>query len=325
MSSITDIESIKVGHASDIEAVTGCTVILFDKPALGAVDMRGGGTSTRQIDPLLSHNTFGKIHGVLFTGGSAFGLDASSGVMRYLKENKSGLHVGNGIYVPSVPTAVIFDLGIGDGNVRPDGEMGYRACLSAKGDNTEQGSVGAGTGATIGKLLGISHATKGGIGQSSFSFENGVTVGVLTVVNAFGDIVSPETGEIIAGLRDSPDGSRYPGTVNLMRKGVVREFEDPLNTTLALVATNAELSKGELARVAIIAQSALGRVISPVNTGADGDLVIAVSTGGLKADANAVGSVAAELLVESIVKASQESESLGGIPSAGALRKHKTI
>ncbi len=320
MGSITDIEGIKVGHASDTEAVTGCTVILFDKPALGAVDMRGGGTSTRQIDPLLSHNTFGKIHGVLFTGGSAFGLDASSGVMKYLEENNTGLHVGGGTYVPSVPTAVIFDLGIGDGTVRPDSDMGYRACLDAKGDNTEEGSVGAGTGASIGKLLGISHATKGGIGQSSFKFENGVTVGVLTVVNAFGDIVSPKTGEVIAGLRDTPEGNTYPGTVNLMRKGVVREFEEPWNTTLALVATNAELSNGELERVSIIAQSGLSKVISPVNTGADGDLVIAVSTGGLKADANAVGSVAAELLAESIVRASQESKSLGGVPSPADLK-----
>ncbi len=320
MGSITDIEGIKVGHASDTEAVTGCTVILFDKPALGAVDMRGGGTSTRQIDPLLSHNTFGKIHGVLFTGGSAFGLDASSGVMKYLEENNTGLHVGGGTYVPSVPTAVIFDLGIGDGTVRPNSEMGYRACVNAKSDNTEQGSVGAGTGASIGKLLGISHATKGGIGQSSFKFENGVTVGVLTVVNAFGDIVSRKTGEVIAGLRDTPDGNTFPGTVNLMRKGVVREFEEPWNTTLALVATDAELSNGELERVSIMAQSGLSKVISPVNTGADGDLVVAVSTGGLKGDANAVGSVAAELLAESIVRASQESKSLGGVPSPADFR-----
>lgn len=320
MGSITDVEAIKVGHASDTEAVTGCTVILFDKPALGAVDMRGGGTSTRQIDPLLSHNTFGKIHGVLFTGGSAFGLDASSGVMKYLESNNTGLYVGGGTYVPSVPTAVIFDLGIGSGSVRPDSEMGYRACLDAKSDNTLEGSVGAGTGATIGKLLGISHATKGGIGQSSFKFENGVAVGVLTVVNAFGDIVSPRTGEVIAGLRDTPDGNTFPGTVNLMRKGVVREFEEPWNTTLALVATNAELSNGELERVSIMAQSGLSKVISPVNTGADGDLVIAVSTGELKGDTNAVGSVAAELLSESIVRASQESKSLGGIPSPRDLK-----
>jgi L-aminopeptidase/D-esterase-like protein len=325
MGSITDIESIKVGHASNKEAATGCTVILFDKPALGAVDMRGGGTSTRQIDPLLSHNTFGKIHGVLFTGGSAFGLDASSGVINYLEQNKTGLHVGGGTHVPSVPTAVIFDLGIGDGTVRPDKEMGYRACLCATHDNTEEGSVGAGTGATIGKLLGISHATKGGIGQGSFRFENGVTVGVLTVVNAFGDIVSPKTGEVIAGLRDSPQGSGFPGTVNLMRRGVMREFEEPVNTTLALVATDAKLSRAELERVSIMAQSGLSRVISPVHTGADGDLVIAVSTGELKADANAVGSVAAELLADSIVRASQESKGLGGIPSPGDFQKHKTI
>ena len=320
MGSITDIKGIKVGHVSNEEAVTGCTVILFEEPSLGAVDMRGGGTSTRQIDPLLPHNTFGKIHGVLFTGGSAYGLDASSGVMRYLEERDRGLHVGGGMYVPSVPTAVIFDLGIGDGTVRPDREMGYKACLSASGDNTEEGSIGAGTGASIGKLMGLSHATKGGIGQGSFTFEGGVSVGVLTVVNAFGEIVSPETGKVIAGLRDAPDGREFPGTVNMMKKGVVREFEEPVNTTLASVATDTRLSKPELQRVSMIAQSGLSKVISPVHTGADGDLVIAVSTGDMKADANAVGAVAAELLSESIVRASQESKSLGGVPSPKDLK-----
>lgn len=315
MGYITDIKGVRVGHAQDIDAVTGCTVILFDQPALGAVDMRGGGTSTRQIDPVLPHNTFGKIHGVLFTGGSAYGLDSSSGVMQYLEEHNVGLHVGNGMYVPSVPTAVIFDLGIGNGSVRPGKEMGYSACVSASYDNTESGSIGAGTGASIGKLLGLSRATKGGIGQNSFTFENGASIGVLTVVNAFGDIVSPESGEVVAGLRDGTETKVFPGTVNMMKKGIVREFEEPINTTLAIVVTDAELSKPELQRVSMIAQSGLSKVISPVNTGADGDLVIAVSLGDYKADANAVGAVAAELLAGSIVKASQESESLGGVPS----------
>lgn len=320
MGSITDIKGIKVGHASDFEAITGCTVILFDKPALGSADLRGGGTSTRQIDSLLSHNTFGKINAVLFTGGSAYGLDASSGVMKYLEENNIGLHVGSGMFVPSVPTAVIFDVGIGDGTVRPDKKMGYRACLDAGAGSVEEGSVGAGTGATIGKLLGISRATKGGIGSGSCTLQSGVTVGVLTVVNAFGDIVSPENGEIIAGVRDSEEGGNFVGTVDLMKKGVVKEFEEALNTTLAVVATDAKLSKSELSRISIIAQSALGRVISPVHTAADGDLVISLSCGDLKADANAVGAVAAELLADAIVRASQESLSLGGIPSPRDLK-----
>lgn len=319
MGSITDIEGIKVGHASDFEAITGCTVILFDRPAPGSADLRGGGTSTRQIDSLLSHNTFGKIHAILFTGGSAYGLDASSGVMKYLEEKNIGLHVGDGMFVPSVPTAVIFDLGIGDGSVRPDKNMGYRACLKAKPGKMEEGSIGAGTGATIGKLLGVSRATKGGIGSGSYTLGNGVTVGVLTVVNAFGDIVSPKSGGVIAGVRDSPDGKNFLGTLNLIKKGVVREFEEPVNTTLAIVATDAKLSKTELSRVSIIAQSALGRVISPVHTAADGDVVISVSCGELKADANTVGSVAAELLGEAILRASQYSRSLGGIPSPGDL------
>ena len=321
MGSITDIEGIKVGHASNTEAVTGCTVVLFEDPCPGAIDMRGGGTSTRQVDPLLSHNTFGKIHGVMFTGGSAFGLDASSGVLEYLEENKIGLPVGGDIYVPSVPTAVIYDLGIGDGTVRPTKEMGYEACIAATHDNSEEGSVGAGTGATIGKLMGLGHATKGGIGQASFKFENGVTVGVLVVVNAFGDIVRPDSGEVIAGLRESPESRSFPGTSELMKRGVTRKFEEPWNTTLALVATDALLSETELERVSIIAQSGLARVISPVHTAADGDIVITVSTGGLKADANALGAVAAGLLSDSILRASQESKSLGGVPSAGDFTK----
>jgi L-aminopeptidase/D-esterase-like protein len=200
MISITDIEGIRVGHASDFGAVTGCTVILFDKPAIGAIDLRGGGTSTRQIDSLLSHNTFGKVHAILLTGGSAYGLDASGGVMKFLEERNKGLSVGYGMVVPSVPTAVIFDLGIGNGRIRPDARMGYEACLNAGSSGVEEGSIGAGTGATIGKLLGLDHATKGGIGTSGYKFENGIIVAVLVVVNAFGDVVSPENGKIIAGV-----------------------------------------------------------------------------------------------------------------------------
>ncbi|MEQ9618007.1 MAG: P1 family peptidase [Deltaproteobacteria bacterium] len=319
MSSITDIEGIRVGHASDFEAVTGCTVILFEKPVTGAIDLRGGGTSTRQIDSLLSHNTFGKIHAILLTGGSAYGLDASSGVMRYLEESGTGLGVGYGMVVPSVPTAVIFDLGIGDGKIRPDAEMGYEACVNAAADGVKEGSVGAGTGATIGKLLGLNHATKGGIGTASYKLDNGTIVGVLAVVNAFGDIVSPESGKIIAGVRESPDSGKFAGTVNLFKNGVKFRPEESQNTTLAVVATNAKFSKSELYRIASIAQTGLARVISPVHTVADGDVVIAASCGGMEEEANLVGIIASELAEKAILRAVERSTSLGGIPGLSDL------
>ena len=321
MVSLTDIEGIKVGHASDFDAVTGCTVILFDNPATGAIDLRGGGTSTRQIDSLLSHNTFGKIHAILLTGGSAFGLDAASGVMRYLEERNKGLSVGYGMVVPSVPTAVIFDLGIGDGSVRPDASMGYEACLNADSSPVEEGSIGAGTGATIGKLLGLDHATKGGIGAAGYKFENGIIVAVLVVVNAFGDIISPENGKIIAGVRSTPGGSKFAGTVNLFKQGVTFRLEDrSQNTTLAVVATNAGFTKSELGRIANIAQTGLARVISPVHTISDGDVVMAVSCGDMAGDANLTGIIAAELSVTAILRAVHRSKTMGGIPSVSELQ-----
>lgn len=320
MISITDIEGISVGHASDFGAVTGCTVILFDNPAVGAIDLRGGGTSTRQIDSLLSHNTFGKVHAILLTGGSAYGLDASGGVMKFLEERNKGLSVGYGMVVPSVPTAVIFDLGIGNGRIRPDARMGYEACLNAESSGVEEGSIGAGTGATVGKLLGLDHATKGGIGSSGYKFENGIIVSALVVVNAFGDVVSPENGEIVAGVRTTPRGSKFAGTVNLLKQGITFREDKSQNTTLAVVATNARFSKSELGRIANIAQTGLARVISPVHTIADGDVVIAVSCGEREGNANLIGVIAAELTANAILRALRHSKGLGGIPSTGDLK-----
>ena len=314
MGSIIDIEGVKVGHASDFEAITGCTVILFDNPATAAIDLRGGGTSTRQIDSLLSHNTFGKIHAVLLTGGSGYGLDASSGVVSYLEAHNIGLEVGHGLVVPSVPTAVIFDLGIGDGRVRPDAKMGYEACINAKSSEFDEGSIGVGTGATIGKLLGIKQATKGGIGTQSYKLKSGAIIAVLVVVNAFGDIVSPKDGDVIAGVRDSEGGHIFPGTLNLFKQGIIRRADSYQNTTLAVVVTDADLSKSELLRISNIAQTGLAKVISPVHTVQDGDMVISVSSGKKKEDVNLIGVVAAELIEKAIIRAVEQSTSLGGIP-----------
>jgi len=324
MGSIIDIEGIKVGHASNFEAITGCSVILFENPAAAAVDLRGGGTSTRQIDSLLSHNTFGKIHAILLTGGSAYGLDAAGGVVKYLEEQNVGLEVGHDIVVPSVPTAVIFDLGIGDGRIRPDAKMGYEACKHAKSSQVEEGSIGAGTGATIGKLMGLKQATKGGIGTQSYKFKNGVVVGVLVVVNAFGDVVSPTSGKILAGVRDSKDGNEFPGTVNMFKQGITRRADSYQNTTLAVVVTNANFSKSELLRISTIAQTGLTKVISPVHTLQDGDMVISVSAGDLKEDVNLIGVIAAELTQKAIIRAVEQSTSLGGIPCSKELISNKS-
>jgi L-aminopeptidase/D-esterase-like protein len=323
MGSIVDIEGIKVGHSSDFEAITGCSVLLFENPVIAAVDLRGGGTSTRQIDSLLAHNTFGKIHAILLTGGSGYGLDASSGVVRFLEERNIGLEVGHGLVVPSVPTAVIFDLGIGNGKIRPDAKMGFEACLSAKSTLFEEGSIGVGTGATIGKLMGVKQATKGGIGTQSYKLKSGATVAVFVVVNAFGDIVSPENGEIIAGVRSSENGKEFPGTVNLFKKGIIRRADSYQNTTLAVVATNANFSKSELLRISNIAQTGLAKVISPVHTVQDGDMVISVSVGERKEDVNLVGIIAAELTQKAIIRAVEQSRSLGGIPCSKELSVNK--
>jgi L-aminopeptidase/D-esterase-like protein len=320
MGSITDVSGVRVGHASDFEAITGCTVILFDNEAMGAVDLRGGGTSTRQIDGLLPYHSYGRVHGILLTGGSAYGLDAAGGVMKYLEEQGIGLDVGYGEIVPSVPTAVVFDLGIGNGKVRPNAEMGYRACLAASSLPIQEGSIGVGTGATIGKIFGVKTATKGGVGAASYSLENGTVIGVIVAVNAFGDVVDPKIGEIIAGVRDSPQGKEFLGSVDLFKRGFTRRLEPFENTTLAVIATNGKFSKGDLIRIARIGQTGITRVIMPSHTISDGDLVFAVSCGNHEGDGNAVGIIAAELISEAIIRAVKTARGLGGIPSWSDIR-----
>ncbi len=323
MGTITDVPGVRVGHAQDLEAATGCTVILFDDGARGAVDLRGGGTSTRQIDPLLEHHCFGAVNAVLLTGGSAYGLAAADGVMRYLEERGEGLDVGGGLVVPSVPTAVIFDLRIGDGRRRPDASMGYEACAAATAAPAAEGCVGAGTGATVGKLLGIGQATKSGIGTASRRLKDGVWVGALAVVNAFGDVVDPDGGTVLAGLRDSPRGGEFPGTSTLLKQGVMHRIEPFENTTLAVISTDALLAREELGRVARIGQTGIARAVSPCHTASDGDVVFALSVGKKEGDPNVIGITAAELVTESIVRAVRKAHSLGGVPALCDLASRK--
>ena len=318
LNTITDIPGIKVGHASNFKALTGCTVILCEEGAAGVVDIRGTASGTRQTDALSPLHLVDKIHAILLSGGSAFGLDAAGGVMEYLEERGKGFDVIK-TKIPIVPAAVIFDLGVGDFRVRPDRQMGYQACLNASG-KVEEGSVGAGTGATVGKLFGIDRAMKGGVGTSSVRGPNGLIVGALTVVNAFGDVLDPDTRQIIVGARKSKRSFGMANSSKWIKQGVTRKpfgtfRSTPSNTTLGVVATNANLSKKELYQVAQIAHSGLAKVISPLHTTADGDMIFAISCGKKKADANTIGLLGEEALIESVKRAVTKADGFGVIPA----------
>jgi L-aminopeptidase/D-esterase-like protein len=318
---ITDVPGIEVGHASDFKALTGCTVILCEEGAVGAVDIRGTATGTRQIDALTHLHLVDKIHAILLAGGSAFGLDATGGVMAYLEEKGKGFDVGK-TKIPIVPTAVIFDFGIGDFRVRPDHQMAYQACLNAS-KKMEEGSVGVGTGATVGKLFGIERAMKGGIGTSSVRGPNGLIVGALVVVNAFGDVFDSESKQILVGARKSKKSFTLSNSSKWMKQGVTRKpfhttppsHADVFNTTLGVIATNANFTKKELHQVAQIAHLGLAKVISPLHTTFDGDLVFALSLGEKKADVNTTGLLGEVALTESVKRAVTKAKGFGILPA----------
>jgi len=313
LNAITDIEGIKVGHASDFVGYTGCTVILCEKGAVCGFDVRGSASGTRQTDPLNVGHIVEQVHGILLAGGSAFGLDATSGVARYLEEKNVGFDVGVA-RVPIVPSAVIFDLGFGSPKARPASDMGYEACLKA-GKEVEEGSVGAGTGATVGKIFELPRAMKGGLGTCSLAMPDGLKVAALVVVNAFGDIVDNVTGKIIAGLRKAENSLEFANTVTQIKQGVVKKEFGIVNTTLGVVATNAMFNKKEITKVAQMAQGGLIKTISPVHTTFDGDLVFALATGEMEADINKVGVLAEFVLAEAIKRAVKKANGFGIIPA----------
>ena len=307
------VEGIRVGHASDFDACTGCTVILCEEGAVGGVDVRGLASGTRELDALAPHHLVDQIHGVLLAGGSAFGLEAATGVMRYLEERDVGFDVGV-TKVPIVPGAILFDLGIGDFRRRPDAAMGYRACEAAVRAGVEEGSVGVGTGATVGKLFGVPHAMKGGVGTASVQLSGGLRVWALAAVNAFGDVRDPSTGAIVAGARD-PETGRPADTFLQMKQGRLRRAFYIQSTTLAVIATNARLTKGEAILVARMGQGGLVRTISPVHTTFDGDVIFALSTGRVEGDVNLVGQAGAEMVAAAVLRAIETATSLGGVPA----------
>jgi L-aminopeptidase/D-esterase-like protein len=257
--------------------MTGVTAILFEGGAVGGIDIRGTAAGTRQVDSLFALHMASEVHAVTLSGGSAFGLSASGGVMRYLEEQGVGLDV---FYarIPIVPTAIIFDLGIGNPQVRPTEDMGYEAARTAAGGPAGEGSVGAGTGATVGKLYGVYSAMKGGVGTASESLDD-VVVGALAVVNAFGDVIDPDTGEILAGSRDPDDQMKLINTKERLRAGEDRIIPGMQNTTLVVLATNAGMNKREAIKMAQMAQASLSKVISPIHSTFDGDVAFVFSLG----------------------------------------------
>ena len=327
--SITDIPGILVGHAQDEDAITGCTVILYEKGAVAGVDQRGGAPGTRETDALHPLHLVTRAHAIVLAGGSAYGLDAATGVMRYLEEKGVGFNVGVA-KVPIVPAAILFDLGIGKSNVRPDAEMGYQACLNASSSPPAEGNVGAGIGATVGKVFGVNQAMKSGIGTATIDVGGGIIVSAIMAVNAFGDIIDPETNQIIAGARSKKIGPislgsepLFANTMKVLRTNIGRTILGFAtrggNTIIGVVVTNAKLTKEGATKVAQMAQNGIAKTVRPAHTMVDGDTIFTLATGQKNADVSIVGAFAAEAVSKAIIKAVLAAEPLGGLPSAKSI------
>lgn len=316
VNSLNLIPGIQVGHAQDFAAATGCTVILTAAGAVCGVDQRGGAPGTRETDLLRPMHLVEKVHAVLLTGGSAFGLAAADGVMRWLEENGIGFDVGVA-RVPIIPAAVLFDLGLSRADIRPDAAMGYAACQAAA-DNLNAGiagTIGAGTGATIGKILGPAASMKGGIGSSVIDLGRGLWVGALMAVNCLGDVINPASGAILAGARKLPDGD-FVDTMQILKLRMMESFTGSGNTIIGVVATNAVLSKEAANKVAQMAHDGLARAVRPAHTMFDGDTIFALATGqGEAADVSLIGAYGAEATALAIVDAVQQATSLAGVPA----------
>ena len=309
---LTDIPGIRVGHVSDFGAITGCTAILCEQGAVGGVDIRGSATGTEEIATLDPGHVTDRIHGVMLAGGSAFGLEAASGLRRYLERRGVGYRTG-AARVPIVPAAILYDLGIGRADVRPSLAMGEAAASAANTDAVKEGCVGAGTGATVGKLFGMKQAMKSGLGSFTVSLPNGVLVSSLVAVNALGDVKDPATGKIVAGARRAPESREFADTEEQMKRGA-GQARAVSQTTLAVVATTARLNKVQAAKLAQLAGLGMARTIYPVNTMFDGDIVFGLSLGDRQADINALGIAAADAVAQAILRAVRLAKTMGGVP-----------
>lgn len=328
--SITDIDGILVGHAQDTEALTGCTVVICPDGAVGGIDQRGGAPGTRETDLLRPMHLVKKIHAVLLAGGSAFGLDAASGVMKYLEEKNIGFNTGIA-RVPIIPAAVIFDLGIGNPKIRPTLEMGYQACLNASQKPPKQGNYGAGSGASVGKIFGMKQAMKSGVGMACIELGGNAIVGALMVVNAFGDVYEKDSQNIIAGARTMHKGPLklgigkiFANTMETMKTymgKMVLNIASKQNTVIGIVITNALLNKEEANKVAQMAQNGLARTIRPTHSMFDGDTIFVMATGEQRSDINLIGAYAAEVVADAIVNAVLYAKPAGGLSSANSNSK----
>jgi L-aminopeptidase/D-esterase-like protein len=315
------VPGIKVGQVTLTGRPTGCTVVVAPPNTVGGVDVRGGAPGTRETDVLAPDNTVAIVNAVVLAGGSAFGLDAATGAMKYLEEQHLGYPVGTSV-VPIVPAAILFDLGVGGHpEIRPDANCGYRAASTASAGPIEEGSVGAGAGATVGKLAGAARAMKGGLGTAALRRPDGLIVGAIVAVNAAGSVIDPRTGKPVAGIR-TPDGRGLVDPFAFVRGGDAGGGASFANTTIGVVATNARLTKAQALRIAEMAHDGLARTIVPSHTPSDGDTLFVMGTGSLAGDTNVslVGQLAAEAVSDAILRAVRLAKGLPGYPAASDLK-----
>jgi L-aminopeptidase/D-esterase-like protein len=311
MKGLTDVPGLLVGHATDAAALTGCTVVLCGNDAVGGVDIRGSATGSCELDTLHPGHVAGNVHAIVLSGGSAFGLETTCGVRNLLEKRGIGYNAGV-THVPIVPGAILFDLGIGSAHVRPTREMGEKAALAANAGPIAEGNVGAGTGATVGKIFGMKQAMKSGLGTASLMLDSGVVVAALVAVNALGDVINPSNGRIVAGARKSPDSREFANSTAMMKHGVSASRGG--HTVIGIVATNAGLDRVQTNKLAALGSLGVARTISPVNTMSDGDITFAISLGKERATVDEVGVAAAEAMATAVLRAVRSAKSAGGLP-----------
>lgn len=314
---ITDVPGVKVGNCEDLQALTGCTVVLTEDGASCGVDVRGSAPGTRETDLLDPINAIQVVHAICLAGGSAYGLEAASGVMRFLEEKNIGIDVGVG-KVPIVPSAVLFDLAVGDPKVRPDIQMGYKAANLAKVGEFSQGNIGAGCGATVGKIAGFQHSMKAGLGSCSLQGVEDLVVGAIVAVNAVGDIRDPKTNTTLAGARDEKTGE-FIDSIDYIKKNQVSKALLGTNTTIGVVAMNAKITKAEAKKIAALTQNALARVIYPVHTMLDGDTIFVLGTGEKRFSVDYLGTLASESMERAILKAVKSADYIQQIESYSSI------
>ncbi len=330
--SIAEIPGFRCGQAPNDAALTGCTVVIAEDGAVGGIDQRGGAPGTRETDLLRPLHMVQKVHAVLLTGGSAFGLNAASGVMQYLEEQKIGFNTG-AARVPIVPAAVLYDLAVGDANIRPDHAMGYEACCNATNQPPQQGNFGAGCGATVGKIFGMAGAMKSGIGEAALEISPGIFVGAIVAVNTFGDVLDPDNGGILAGARPVEKAvfhlggkEKFADTLDTMRTftgKTIMKFASSQNTTIGVVMTNARCTKEEANKVAQMAQNGLALTLSPAHTMLDGDTLFSMATGKKNMDVNVIGGYAPYVVAQAILNAVRAANPVEQLPSHNSYRTER--